>query len=486
MAPAAAAAAASRPAAGLSTAALSAAQGSQRDSANRSPSPSMRRPFFPPSGVARRGVAELPPEPEGGPGAERMFPVLIGGYRPLTPFSDDEVNNLSPHQRARYRAVSERTGFRDARDPATTELEPEPELQPQRPDGTLAGLEIEEQDPALATVKQFLREVPVFTQLTEYSFTKVARELELRHYSCGEYIVEQGKEGVAFYIITSGRVGFVIGGIAVAACSPTSGGGKMDVVGQMSIPVHHEVGARECFGHISLLNESNLCAASAVVVSPEGASCYALPKNALSPAFCFRLLYPLLRSMLGRLIAEADDDGSGDLDKDEVMQLLATLGFADVPAPYIEGIWGEFDEQDRGALDADSVAAMVEVLAAERRARDAILEDMGDDAGGQTVWHSSKGQMTKKQTSLATKLRARLNSRKPSANGGADSSVVAPAASTVPAELKEVYTGPRAQEMERVREIFLLSDADRSGALDKAEVSHHVDQVLLTRHSTLY
>ena len=56
----------------------------------------------------------------------------------------------------------------------------------------------------------------------------------------------------------------------------------------------------------------------------------------------------------------------------------------------------------------------------------------------------------------------------------------------MPAELKEVYTGPRAQEMERVREIFLLSDADRSGALDKAEVSHHVDQVLLTRHSTLY
>lgn len=63
---------------------------------------------------------------------------------------------------------------------------------------------------------------------------------------------------------------------------------------------------------------------------------------------------------------QADDDGSGALDKVEVKTLIAELGFKHVTDDYLEGVWGIFDIDGDGVLDLEEVQEMIEVLQGEK------------------------------------------------------------------------------------------------------------------------
>ena len=67
---------------------------------------------------------------------------------------------------------------------------------------------------------------------------------------------------------------------------------------------------------------------------------------------------------------QADEDGSGALDKDEVKTLIAELDFKHVTKGYIEGIWDVFDVDGDGVLDLEEVQEMVEVLQDEKASFD--------------------------------------------------------------------------------------------------------------------
>lgn len=416
---------AERPAAGLSTTACATLSLNTTEICASS-----RRPYFPAGGFARRGVAPLPQD-DSASSSTRMFPTLIR-YSALEPrTSTESVLGSEICQRPGFelplrpnQPVATRKPESGLEPDLDFELEPEPEPEPE--------LQLE-------AVAQFLRETPTFAQLTGTSIAKMARVLELRHFAQGDCIVKQDNDGDAFYIIRSGRVRFAISEIA----SSRNSRGKLDIVGRLLVPIQRELHSRQCFGHTALLNEHDLCSASAVAVTPT--SCYVLPNHTLSSGFCFRLLFPLLRNKLGQLFIEADEDDSKDLDKVEMKRLLVSLGLANVSAQYVEAIWDQFDADNCGALKPNEVVEMVEFLARERLVRQKLTNDENDD-----VWETQR-----EPAGSDIKIRESALDIGKCSTG------------TVP---KEPYTGPRAEQMERVRDIFVASDVDFSGALDRAEV----------------
>ena len=76
---------------------------------------------------------------------------------------------------------------------------------------------------------------------------------------------------------------------------------------------------------------------------------------------------------------QADDDGSGALDKSEVQTLIAELGFEHVTPHYLEGVWEIFDQDGDGVLDLEEVQEMVEVLQEEKASFDATTDSDSDD-----------------------------------------------------------------------------------------------------------
>jgi Ca2+-binding EF-hand superfamily protein len=76
---------------------------------------------------------------------------------------------------------------------------------------------------------------------------------------------------------------------------------------------------------------------------------------------------------------QADDDGSGALDKVEVKTLIAELGFQNVTDNYLEGVWGIFDVDGDGVRDLEEVQEMMEVLQREKASVLWVKQDAESD-----------------------------------------------------------------------------------------------------------
>ncbi|MFI5252023.1 MAG: cyclic nucleotide-binding domain-containing protein [Bacteroidota bacterium] len=61
-------------------------------------------------------------------------------------------------------------------------------------------------------IKELLRNIPLFEQLTDRELTGIQRILHERRYKAGEEIFRQGEPGIAMYIIETGGVLIKVGG----------------------------------------------------------------------------------------------------------------------------------------------------------------------------------------------------------------------------------------------------------------------------------
>ena len=73
---------------------------------------------------------------------------------------------------------------------------------------------------------------------------------------------------------------------------------------------------------------------------------------------------------VSQAFAKYDTNGNGTLDSDEVLRMIAGMGF-DVDEEYVAGvmqIFGSFDHDERGAIEMDEFAALWEHLGGSRLA----------------------------------------------------------------------------------------------------------------------